>query len=67
MVRPFGRIRCEHDRCRVFVDLFRFKAECYRVTQRYSTCRSADFLGRLPKVPLARQLSRLPSTKQAAI
>src|ERR1700739_147243 len=40
---------------------------CHRVEQRYSTCRSADFLDRLPKVPLARRLSRLPGTKQAAI
>ena len=31
--------------------------------QRYSSCCSADFLGRLLKVPHARRLNRLPSTK----
>ena len=31
--------------------------------QGYSSCRSADFLGRLPKVPLARRLNGLLSTK----
>ena len=31
--------------------------------QRYSSCRSADFPGRLPKIPVARRLNRLPSTK----
>jgi hypothetical protein len=44
-----------------------FRVECHRVAQRYSTCCSADFLRRLPKVPLARWLSRLPSTRQPAI
>jgi anti-anti-sigma regulatory factor len=31
--------------------------------QIYSSCCSADFLDRLPKVPFARPLSRLPGTK----
>ncbi len=63
IVRPFCRIRCEHDSWKARVDLFCFRVECPRVVQRYSSCCSADLLGRLPKVPLARRLSRLRNTK----
>jgi hypothetical protein len=66
MVKPFCRIRCEHDRWKARRSIL-FESERHRVVQRYSSCCSADFLGRLPKVPHTRRLSRLPSTKQAAI
>jgi anti-anti-sigma regulatory factor len=42
------------------------ESRCHRVAQRYSSCCSADFLGRLPKVPLAARLSRLTQHKTQA-